>query len=158
VILSGANDCIKKPLLFTTKLLATKVPFSGLFGAVSPSLHLILKVLYSETSTLRQHKMWGWTNKGLFFGVLIMNSHKLDQEDLINRAASAICERGWRMPALISLEICRPFTFVGGQILWIFQPMLGLLFSTETIGQAARLLEQPDSVDSLIQRLETTKS
>jgi len=102
--------------------------------------------------------MWGWTKKGLFFGVLIMNNRELDQEDLIDRAASAICERGWRMPALISLEICRPFTFVGGQILWIFQPMLGLLFSNEKIAGAARLLEQPDSVDSLIRRLETTES
>jgi hypothetical protein len=102
--------------------------------------------------------MWGWTKKGLFFGALIMNSHKLDQEDFIDQVSSAICERGWRMPALISLEICRPFTFVGGQILWIFQPMLGLVFSTEIIGEAARLLEQPDSVDSLIRRLETTNS
>ena len=102
--------------------------------------------------------MRGWTNKGLFFAVLIMTNLRLDQEDLINRAANAICERGWRMPVLISLEILRPFTFVGGQILWIFQPMLGILFSTEIIGQTARLLEEPDSVDSLIRRLETTKS
>lgn len=87
-----------------------------------------------------------------------MSSQNLDQVELINRTAKAINERGWRTPALVALEICRPLAFVGGSFLWVLQPVIGLLVSTELVGQAAHLLEEPETVDLLIRRLDTPNS
>jgi hypothetical protein len=78
----------------------------------------------------------------------------LEQEKLLNDIAETICRRGWRLPALVALEAGRPLALVGGQLLWLAQPALSLFISASTIGQFARLLEEPAALDSLAARLE----
>ena len=68
--------------------------------------------------------------------------------------ANELCQRGWRTPALVALEAGRPFAFIGGQLLWILQPLLGLVLSLDKIGQFARVLENPSSLNKLICQLE----
>jgi hypothetical protein len=55
---------------------------------------------------------------------------------------------------VFALEAGRPLAFVGGQLLWISQPVLGLLLPSNVIGQTARLLENPEAVTALIENLE----
>lgn len=59
-----------------------------------------------------------------------------------------------RLPALIMLESGRPFTFLGGQLLWVTQPAFSLFGKSTMIAQLARLLEEPQAVAQLIQQLE----
>lgn len=76
----------------------------------------------------------------------------------VERLADEICARGLRLPALIALEAGRPFMFLGGQLLWMSQPFLGLFLPVDGIGRAARALEEPETVSALIKRLETGES
>jgi hypothetical protein len=72
----------------------------------------------------------------------------------LEQVADEICARRLRLPALIALEAGRPLAFVGGQLLWICQPALSLFLSSNMLGNAARLLEDPDAVSALIESLE----
>lgn len=75
-------------------------------------------------------------------------------EDLVR----AICQRGWRTPAIFLLEAGRPLAFLGGQLLWIAQPALALFISAESIGRLAHLLEDSEAVESLLSRLERNET
>jgi hypothetical protein len=77
-----------------------------------------------------------------------------EQENFLNGIAETIERRGWRLPALAALEAGRPLALVGAQLLWLAQPALSLIISASTIGQFARLLEEPAALDSLMARLE----
>lgn len=77
-----------------------------------------------------------------------------DQERFLQQAATQICRRGWRVPAVAALEAGRPLALVAGQLLWLAQPMLSLLWPSDRIGQTAHLLEDADAVQRLIEYLE----
>jgi hypothetical protein len=83
-----------------------------------------------------------------------MTSRRLENEVFVKQVADAICRFRLRLPALISLETGRPLAFLGGQLLWMGQPLLGLFLSPSLVGRVAQLLEEPESVDSLIELLE----
>ncbi len=68
----------------------------------------------------------------------------------LKTVAEAISQRGLSTLALIVLEAGRPFSFLGGQFLWLAQPGLSILWPREKVGRLAHLLEKPDSVDALI--------
>ncbi|MBE2200658.1 MAG: hypothetical protein IAE79_18735 [Anaerolinea sp.] len=79
----------------------------------------------------------------------------LEQNAFLDQVATAIQRRGLRLPAIIALQIGHPLTFLGGQLVWVAQPALSLFLPTQTIRQVARLLEETDAVQGLIDRLET---
>ncbi len=87
-----------------------------------------------------------------------MSHHGLGDDQFVGQIADALCSHGLRLPALIGLEAGRPLSLIGGQFLWILQPVLGLLVSRELVGQVALLLEEPAAVDQLIDQLEARDS
>ncbi len=87
-----------------------------------------------------------------------MTRRGLDNEDFVVQIADALCTHGLRLPALIGLEAGRPLSLIGGQVLWLFQPLLGLVVSRELVGHAARLLEEPEALDELVDQLEARES
>jgi hypothetical protein len=52
------------------------------------------------------------------------------------------------------LDALEPFAFVGGQLLWILQPTLGLLIGAERIAEYALMLERPETVKLLRAQIE----
>ena len=80
------------------------------------------------------------------------------QDAWLDHLADILQQRGLRAPALIALEMGRPLTFLGGQLLWTAQPVLSLLMPRQTIANTARVLENPTAVQALINRLETGES
>jgi hypothetical protein len=72
----------------------------------------------------------------------------------VGAIADTICRRGWRLPALVALEAGRPLAFLGGQLLWVAQPLLGLVLPGEVVGHFASILEKPAAVAELISLLE----
>lgn len=84
----------------------------------------------------------------------LMTQQHLDQANFIQQSADAIIRRGWRGPVLVLLEAGRPLAFVGGQLLWLMQPLAALVGSTQRLQQTAHLLEDATAVDALIARLE----
>ncbi len=87
-----------------------------------------------------------------------MTNRGLDNEEFVVQVADALCTRGLRLPALVGLEAGRPLSLIGGQVLWLLQPLLSLVVSRDMVGHAARLLEEPEAVDELIFQLETRES
>ena len=77
-----------------------------------------------------------------------------EQNLFLDQAVAFICQNRLRNPVLALLDAGRPLTFLGGQMLWVLQPALSLFISGTTVRQTARLLEEPDSVAALINRLE----
>ncbi len=51
----------------------------------------------------------------------------------------------------------KPLAFLGAQFLWAAQPFLALRFSYADVQEIARLLEDPGSVERLIERLSESK-
>lgn len=68
----------------------------------------------------------------------------------LRSVAESISQRGLGSLALVALEAGRPLAFLGGQVLWLSQPALCLVWSRNQIGRLARLLEQAEAVDTLI--------
>ena len=87
-----------------------------------------------------------------------MTSQGLESRDFVAQAAEAIRQHGLRLPTLVFLETTRPFAFLGGQLLWVLQPTMGFLVGKATIGNLARLLEDPLAIDSLIATLEADEA
>ncbi len=73
--------------------------------------------------------------------------------------AAAITTAGMAGPASIALRIMRPVSWIGGQFLWVLEPLLGTLGTRHTrnplsLPGLATLLEREEAVDDLISRLD----
>ena len=74
--------------------------------------------------------------------------------------ATAIDAAGMAAPASVALRIMKPVSWIGGQLLWVLQPLLGTLGMRRaqnpiSLPGIASLLEREDAVDDLIARLDT---
>ena len=72
----------------------------------------------------------------------------------MEKIVAQIERRSWRLPALFLLEAGQPLALLGGQLVWLSQPLLGLFWSRQTVASLAEFLETPGSVPRLIARLE----
>lgn len=79
-------------------------------------------------------------------------------EVLIDRLADWIIRRGLATPAAFLLEVNKPFSFLGSQALWMLQPLLGPAMGYDRVATCARLLEDRDSVERLLERLESHRT
>lgn len=77
-----------------------------------------------------------------------------EQDIFLDRLAAAVQRLGLSEPALMALDAGRPLAFVGGQMLWLLQPLLSLLVSGSYVTQLAQVLEKPETVSALVTRLE----
>jgi hypothetical protein len=74
--------------------------------------------------------------------------------DFVVETAVFIQHRGWSAPALALLEAGAPLAFLGGQLVWLAQPLLSLALPKAKIQQTARLLEDPSALEKLQTLLE----
>ena len=87
-----------------------------------------------------------------------MSSRETVEKEEIGEVVKAITDRGWQSAAVFLLEIGRPLALLGGQLLWILQPGLSMFISADAVGRFARLLEQPEAVNDLINQLDSMDS
>jgi hypothetical protein len=71
------------------------------------------------------------------------------QAELAGQLARRIQRWGLGGPVSVILDALEPFAFVGGQLLWILQPTLGLLVGSERIAEYALMLERPEGLKLL---------
>jgi hypothetical protein len=74
-------------------------------------------------------------------------------EAFLQRVAEGISGHGLRLPTLIILEAGRPLTLPAGQLMWLAEPLLCLLWPRERLRRIAQLLEDPGAVAQLISYL-----
>lgn len=84
-----------------------------------------------------------------------------DQEpdqQLIEQIVGKISQWGLIAPAILLLEIAKPFGFLASQGLYLCEPLLGFLSSETRLAPYADLLAEPRSLDALIVRLERERA
>ncbi len=79
-------------------------------------------------------------------------------DSFIDHAAASIQQYGLQTAAILFLEAGHPLTFLGGQLLWIAQPVLSLFIASDRLRQAAALLEEPAAVAALVTKLEADEA
>ena len=80
-----------------------------------------------------------------------------EAEKLLDRIAEQVVRRRLEMPAALFFEMHRPLRFFAGQGLLLASPLLGAFFGLEELYKFSRLVEQPETVDRLIERIEKRK-
>ncbi|RMG91762.1 MAG: hypothetical protein D6706_17885 [Chloroflexi bacterium] len=75
-------------------------------------------------------------------------------EAMITEVANLLRRRGWRVPALVVLEAGAPLAFLGGQLLWVSQPVFSLFGQGDMVAKLARLMENPATVQALTRELD----
>lgn len=78
----------------------------------------------------------------------------LGKEQRLEKWSSMIQQYGLEMPALSLLYASKPLSLIFAQCLWMAQPTLNLLHPHNQLEQWATLLEQPDTIPTLISKLE----
>jgi hypothetical protein len=86
-----------------------------------------------------------------------MTSRELEKENFVSQIADYLYAHGLGSAALVGLEVGRPLAFLGGQLLWMLQPAMGLLFPKDSISKIAVVLEDPQAVNQLIGQLADRK-
>ncbi len=76
------------------------------------------------------------------------------RDQLIYMVADQVVKRGMETPATFFVEMNRPLSFIGGQALVFFAPILGVIFNQHTIEEFARLMEDRKNVDRLLDKIE----
>jgi hypothetical protein len=90
-------------------------------------------------------------------GVERVMTPQIEMNDPVDKLATAIINRRWQFSSLLFLEAGRPFAFIMGQLLWVAQPALALVWSPSAVGRWAALLERPEQIDQLVARLEESQ-
>jgi hypothetical protein len=86
--------------------------------------------------------------------LLPQTMNEFNQTELIEGVVKKIQRLGLVNFASSFLDSIRPIAFIGGQLLWIAQPALGVFMDSNRISGWARLLEEPEAINKLRARLE----
>ena len=73
-----------------------------------------------------------------------------ESQDWIN----AVKARGWGSALTLALDALEPLGPLGAQLLWVTQPVLGLIVNRAALGDLAQRLETPGGIALLRQMLE----
>jgi hypothetical protein len=76
----------------------------------------------------------------------------------VEKVANKIIDLGLTAPAILLLEAHKPLAFLGSQLLLVAQPMLDIFLPQNLTSSTADLLADPDQLEQLINRLETTST
>lgn len=74
---------------------------------------------------------------------------------LLERIAAAIVRRRLETPALFILESAKPLNYLGSQAMAFFEPVVRGLFAATDYGRVRRILERRQSVEFLLQEIES---
>ena len=76
------------------------------------------------------------------------------QRALIDKICGEIVRRRMTAPALLVLEMHRPFNYLSAQLLHFFQPFVSVLVDAHGYSEFTQFLEHRGSVDYIVSRLE----
>lgn len=74
------------------------------------------------------------------------------RNEIVDAIAKKIKQFGMLVPAIFFLEMHKPFSYIGGQAMHFFAPVVGVFF--DTFEDYAYFLDDRQNVELLIQRLE----
>ena len=77
-----------------------------------------------------------------------------EQQKAVDDVSRFIVRFGMTIPAIVTLESLRPLNFVGSQFMHILSPAVTAFLSPNSWNALAKLLEERQGIDYLINRLE----
>ena len=77
-----------------------------------------------------------------------------DQAAAVDAVARFVVRFGMTVPAILAVESLRPLSFVGSQFMHMLSPSVGVFLPPEHWAALAKLLEQRQGVDVLLERIE----
>ena len=77
-----------------------------------------------------------------------------EDADLLDRIAARIVRLGLATPAIFFLESVRPLNFVASQAMIFFGPLATAILPRHDWDRLARILEERESVEELLTRIE----
>jgi len=77
-----------------------------------------------------------------------------EAEKLLGDIAQEIVERGLVAPAIFYLEIAKPLSFIGSQLMVMANPLVQMLFSSKNYWKFTVLMEKRENVELLIREIE----
>lgn len=76
------------------------------------------------------------------------------RDTLIERLAERVVKHRMQMPAILALEMHKPFAFLAGQSLLLGSGFLAPLFGPENVRKYSKLFESRENVERLMERIE----
>ena len=76
------------------------------------------------------------------------------KEELINKIAKRVVEMRLATVAIVMLESAKPVSFLGNQAMIFFQPFYRTFFTSPIYDDFARLIEDRENIELLIQAIE----
>lgn len=77
-----------------------------------------------------------------------------ERDSVIDRLAGKVIARRMEVPAILFLEMHRPFSYIASQALVVTSPMVAPLVGFENVQLAVKLMEKRENVELLIRRIE----
>lgn len=77
---------------------------------------------------------------------------------LIEKMARAVVDRRLTTPAILFLESVKPLNFIGNQVMLALDPIIRIFVTIEDYGKVAALLEERESIEKLILRIEALEN
>ncbi|MGI6620786.1 MAG: hypothetical protein ACOX35_04950 [Bacillota bacterium] len=74
------------------------------------------------------------------------------RDEIVEAIAQKAKQYGLAVPAIFFLEMNKPLSYIGGQVMHFFSPMIGVFF--ETFEDYAYFFDDRKNVELLIQRIE----
>jgi len=75
--------------------------------------------------------------------------------ELLERVAARVVALRLEVPAILALEGSLPLSFVAGQTLVFFEPLLQVFLPGPQVGRFARLVERREALEHLVRRIES---
>ena len=73
---------------------------------------------------------------------------------LIDALAQQVVKRGLSVPAVLFLELHKPFAFIGSQAGIVFAPFLAPFFGFDRVDDYTQLLSERENWERLVERIE----
>ena len=85
------------------------------------------------------------------------DSEHVRNEQLIENLVEQISRWRLTVPAILVLQVTRPFSFIASQGLLLCQPLLSFVYDAPRVADYAELLADRASMERLVMRLEETE-
>jgi hypothetical protein len=80
------------------------------------------------------------------------------QEEILIKIAQKVIHWKMSVPAILFLESVKPLNYVGSQMMAFFEPFVQTLFSWKDYDEFRKMMEERDTVEKLLQKIEQLDS
>ena len=80
------------------------------------------------------------------------------QQEILTKIAQKVVHWKMSVPAVLFLESVKPLNYIGSQLMAFFEPFVQTLFSWKDYDELRKMMEQRETVEKLLRRIEELDS